>query len=261
MGLKDQVVLVTGSTTGIGEAIAHRAAGEGARVMVHGTREDAAREVVEAIRAKGGVAAYVVASLEEAGSAGVIMGRVIAEWGRIDVVVNNAATVPRATLETTSVELFDRIIAVNLRAPFLLAQAALPHFRRQGGGRVLNIGSINAYCGEKNLCVYSASKGALTTLTRNLADAYGIEGIRVNMLSPGWVLTKNEYETQLREGMPEDWPERLPKGLTPGGRLLMPEEIAAAAMYLLSHEAGLVNGTVMEIEQYPMIGRNPPKGV
>jgi NAD(P)-dependent dehydrogenase (short-subunit alcohol dehydrogenase family) len=88
----------------------------------------------------------------------------------------------RSSLETTDVDCFDRTIAVNLRAPLLLTQAALPHFRRQGAGRVLNIGSINGYCGERNLLAYSISKAGLMALTRNVADAYGPEGVRVNLL-------------------------------------------------------------------------------
>ena len=99
-------------------------------------------------------------------------------------------------------------------------------FRKQGGGRILNIGSVNAYCGETNQCIYSACKGALMTLTRNLADAHGAEGIRVNQINPGWTLTPNERALKATEGLPSDWPSRLPVAYAPGGRLFSPDDVA-----------------------------------
>jgi NAD(P)-dependent dehydrogenase (short-subunit alcohol dehydrogenase family) len=123
----------------------------------------------------------------------------------------------------------------------------------------LNIGSINAYCGEASLLAYSISKGGLTTLTRNLADAHGREGLRVNQLNPGWVLTGNEYRTKLAEGLSAGWPRQLPREHAPGGRIFEPEEIAQFAAMFLSDEAELVNGSVVDLEQFPMIGRNPVK--
>jgi NAD(P)-dependent dehydrogenase (short-subunit alcohol dehydrogenase family) len=154
---------------------------------------------------------------------------------------------------------FDRTIAVNLRAPLLRIQAALPHFRRQGGGRVLNIGSVNGYCGERNQLAYSISKAGLMTLTRNIADAYGPEGVRVNLLNVGWTLTPNEHELKKKEGLPDDWPSRVSRTFAPSGRLLSPEDVAWAAVYFLSDEAPLVNGAILDFEQYPLIGRNPAK--
>ncbi len=179
----------------------------------------------------------------------------IARCGRIDGLVNNAAAMTRGKLEKTDLETFDRTIAINLRAPFLLIQAALPHFRKQGGGRVLNIGSINGYCGERNQFAYSISKGGLMTLTRNLADAHGTEGIRVNQFNVGWTLTPNEYELKKKEGLPDDWPIARAAEFAPSGRLLSPEDIAWAAVYFLSDEAPLINGSVIDLEQFPMIGR------
>ena len=139
--------------------------------------------------------------------------------------------------------------------------SALPHFLKQRFGRVLNIGSMNAYCGERTMVVYSMCKGALMTMTRNLADAHGAEGIRINQLNVGWTQTPNETALKKTEGLPEDWPSRLPKTFAPAGRLLAPEDIAWAAVYFLSDEASLINGAILDMEQYPMIGRNPPKEI
>ncbi len=258
MRLRDKVILITGSTTGIGEGMARIFAREGAQLMIHGRNEGAARKVVADLK---GVAAFVIGALEDPEVPARIVAETISRFGRIDALVNNAGVSARGTIETTDLALFARTLAINLTAPFLLIQATLPHFRKQGGGRVLNIGSVNGYCGERNQFAYSISKGGLTTLTRNLADAYGPEGIRVNQLNVGWTLTPNEFELKRKEGLPADWPTKIPKVYAPSGRLLSPEDIAWAAMYFLSDEAALVNGAILDVEQYPLIGRNPPKGV
>ena len=256
MRLKDKVILVTGSTTGIGEGMARIFAREGARVMIHGTRRDAAQTLAAEI---GAGSSFVLGALDNASVPARIVAETIQYFGRVDGLVNNAAAMTRGSLETTDSEAFDRTLAINLKAPYLLIQAALPHFRNQGGGRVLNIGSVNGYCGERNQFAYSISKGGLTTLTRNLADAYGAEGVRVNQFNVGWTLTLNEYQLKIKEGLPEDWPEKISRIYAPAGRLLSPEDIAWAAVYFLSDEAALVNGAVLDVEQYPLIGRNPPK--
>ncbi|HEX4141367.1 MAG TPA: SDR family oxidoreductase [Candidatus Methylacidiphilales bacterium] len=256
MRLKDKVILVTGSTTGIGEGMARLFIREGARVVIHGTRKEAAQKLASEL---GKNTAYVLGGLDDPKVPERLIAETVAHFGCIDGLVNNAAAVVRSNLQTTDVALFDRVIAINLRAPLLLIQAALPHFRKQGGGRVVNIGSINAYCGEKNQLPYSVSKGGLMTLTRNLADAYGPEGLRVNQFNVGWTLTPNEYELKMKEGLSADWPSKVPKAFAPSGRLLSPDDIAWAAVYFLSDEAALINGQVIELEQYPMIGRNPVK--
>ena len=254
--LENKVVLVTGSTTGIGEAIARRAAAEGARVMVHGRDERRARAVSREI---GEGAASVVGDLADPDVPAMLIGETIERFGRLDGLVNNAALTTRGDLETTDVGLFDRIIAVNLRAPLLLIQAARPHFRRQGGGVVLNVGSINALGGEPNLLPYSISKGGLMTLTRNLASALAEEHVRINQLNVGWTLTENEQRLKEEEGFPEDWEAHLPAAYAPSGRIFRPDEIAAHVAFWLSDAAGPVSGAVYEIEQYPMVGRNPDK--
>ncbi len=256
--LKDKVILVTGSTTGIGEAMVRLFAREGAQVMIHGRRKDAAQKLAADI---GGTAAFVIGALEDPKVPARLVAETVGRFGRIDGLVNNAATVARGNIEDTNQEAFDLIVAINLRAPLFLIQAALPHFRKQGGGRILNIGSINSYCGERILLSYSVSKGGLTTLTRNLADAHAAEHIQINQLNVGWTLTPNEYALKLKEGLPGDWHTKLPKSVAPSGRIHSPEEVALAAIYFLSDEAALVNGSILDVEQFPVIGRNPTKEV
>lgn len=256
--LKDKVILVTGSTTGIGEGMARLFASQGAKVMIHGRLGDTVQKLLSEL---GDDCACTLGTLEDRGVPEQLIAQTVARFGRIDALVNNAAIMTRGGIEDTDEEAFDLTVAVNLKAPFFLIRAALHHFRRQGAGRVLNIGSMNAYCGEKSQCIYSACKGALMTLTRNLADAHAAEGIRVNQFNVGWTLTPNERALKAKEGLPEDWPSRLPATFAPAGRLLAPEDIAWAAVYFLSDEAALINGAVVDLEQYPLIGRNPPKEV
>jgi NAD(P)-dependent dehydrogenase (short-subunit alcohol dehydrogenase family) len=255
MRLKDKVIIVTGATSGIGRAIAERCVAEGARVLVHGiVREDG-----EAIVKRLGAAAVLhLDELADPASAGRIAAAAQAAFGRIDAVVNNAAVVARSNLGTASAEFFDRMMAVNVRAPLLLIQAAFPQLKANEGC-VLNIGSINAHSGQANLLDYSISKGAMQTLSRNLANAHGEDRVRVNHLNVGWVLTDREYAHQIEHGMPADWPQHVPAQFAPSGRLMMPEEIAAAAVYWLGDESRPVSGAVVELEQFSVIGRNPNK--
>lgn len=256
-----KVALVTGSATGIGEAIARRLSAGGLRVVLHGQEHEraAGQEFERQLKAAGGEAIFVAAQLEDPAACAALVAEAAAAWGRLDVLVNNAASVVRSNLHTTDAVLFDATMAVNVRAPMLLIQAAHPWFVAAGGGRVLNIGSVNGLCGEANQLAYSISKGALITLTRNLADALATEGIRVNQMNLGWVLTANEYALKQREGLPPDWPSQVPTVYAPSGRLISPQEVAHYAHALLCDEAGVISGIVMELEQYPMVGRNPVK--
>lgn len=257
MRLKDKVILVTGSTTGIGESIARRAMAEGARVLIHGRDEERGRALVTEF---GHRAAFHRDDIADPAAPARMIAAAIQAFGRLDALVNNAASVQRSNLETTTVEFFDKMIAINVRAPLLLIQAAVPQLKASRGA-VLNIGSLNGYCGERNLLAYSISKGGLMTLSRNLGDALAFEGVRVNHFNVGWVLTPNEYEQKIADGLPPDWPERVPRTKAPAGRLLKPEEIAAAAVYWISDESYPISGSVVDLEQHPVIGRNPPKEV
>ena len=255
MRLRDKVVIVTGATGGIGRAIAARAVAEGARVLVHGIDAAAgARTVAEF----GSAAALHLEDLAAPEAGGRIVAAALRAFGRVDAVVNNAALVARSTLATASAAGFDQMMAINVRAPLLLIQAAWPELRAHRGC-IVNIGSINALSGEATLLDYSVSKGALQTLSRNLANAHAADGVRCNHLNVGWVLTEREHAMQVSEGQPPDWHERLPAVFAPSGRLLRPEEVAAAAVYLLAEESGPVNGAVIELEQYSLHGRNPVK--
>jgi NAD(P)-dependent dehydrogenase (short-subunit alcohol dehydrogenase family) len=253
--LQDKAIIVTGSTTGIGRALAERFVREGARVLVHGRNRAEGEAVLAGL---GGQAALHCADLADPEAPARLVQAALDAFGRIDGLVNNAAYIVRSTLESTNAAFFDSVMAVNVRAPLLLIQAAMPELRRRQGA-VLNIGSINALSGEPALLDYSISKGALQTLSRNLANGHAESGVRINHFNVGWVLTPNEDALQRRLGQPADWSTRIPRHFAPSGRLIAPEEIAAAAVYWLGDESRPINGSVVELEQFSLIGRNPSK--
>ena len=150
---------------------------------------------------------------------------VVAQRGGIDILVNNAATTARASLENATVDQWDTIMAVNLRAPFLLLQEAVRSMKTRGGGSIVNIGSINAYVGLPQLGPYSVSKGGLMTMTKNAALALGRYRIRVNQLNVGWTLTEGEEAVQRSDGKGPDWLQDA-SATRPFGRLLLPADIA-----------------------------------
>lgn len=257
MRLQDKVIIITGSTTGIGKAIALRCVAEGARVVIHGLEEEWGKQVVAELGDDKAVLHIEDISLD--GCPLHLVEIAVKSFGKLDAVVNNAAIIASSNIHTTDKAFIERILAVNTIAPFELIKSALPHLEQQHGC-VLNIGSVNAWCGEPNLFAYSVSKGALMTMTRNLGDTlYRENGVRVNQINPGWVLTETEIQRKKDQGMADDWYKGLPAMYAPSGRILLPSEIAAAAVYWLADECGSVSGQVVDLEQYPMHGRNPPK--
>jgi NAD(P)-dependent dehydrogenase (short-subunit alcohol dehydrogenase family) len=257
MRLENKVIIITGSTTGIGKAIAIRCVAEGAKVVIHGLEEEWGKEVVNELGEKNAV--LHISDLSVDGSPEKLVDAAINAFGKLDAVVNNAAIVASSNIQSTDKAYLQRLLNVNTIAPFLLIKAALPHLTAQHGC-VLNIGSVNAYSGEPNLLAYSISKGGLMTMTRNLGDTLHREnGVRVNQINPGWVLTETERERKKQHGLAEDWYKDLPSVYAPAGRILWPSEIAAAAIYWLADESGPISGQVVDLEQHPFIGRNPPK--
>ena len=257
MRLRNKVIIVTGSCTGIGKAIAIRCVAEGASLVIHGLEQDLGEAVVAQFEE--GKAVLHIEDITNEGAPERLVNLAIQTFGKLDAVVNNAAIVASSNLQTTDLNLLRRILEVNTIAPFALIKAALPFLSKEHGC-VLNIGSVNAWSGEPNLFAYSVSKGALTTMTRNLGDTIFRENaVRVNQINPGWVLTENEVIRKQSQGLPDNWYKDIPAVYAPAGRILWPAEIAAAAVYWLADESGPVSGQVVDLEQYPFMGRNPPK--
>jgi NAD(P)-dependent dehydrogenase (short-subunit alcohol dehydrogenase family) len=255
MPLTDKVVLVTGSTTGIGEAIARRCVQQGARVMLHGRDVERGTAIANEL---GSQAAFHAEDLSEPTAPPRVIEAALKAFGKLDGLVNNAAWVVRSDIDSTNAQFFDQVMAINVRAPLMLIKAALPHLK-QTEGSIVNIGSINGYTGEAHQLDYSISKGGLMTLSRNLANYLAQDRVRVTHFNVGWVITPNEYQLKMREGLPAGWPETRDRESVPSGKMTQPEDIATHAAFWLSDDSRPITGSVMELEQYPIIGRIPVK--
>lgn len=259
MRLQNKVIIITGSCTGIGKAIAIRCVAEGASVVVHGLEQDLGEQVITELGE--GKAVLHIEDITNEGAPERLVDLALTTFEKLDAIVNNAAIVASSNLETTDLNFLRRILEVNTVAPFALIKAALPSLTNTRGS-VLNIGSVNGWSGEPDLFAYSVSKGALMTMTRNLGDTLFREnGVRVNQINPGWVLTENEKLRKSEQGLPDDWYKYIAAVHAPAGRILWSSEIAAAAVYWLADESGPVSGQVVDLEQYPVVGRNYPKYV
>ncbi|MEC7224032.1 MAG: SDR family NAD(P)-dependent oxidoreductase, partial [Verrucomicrobiota bacterium] len=225
MNLNGKTYIVTGSSMGIGEAIARRIVDLNGRVLIHGLEDEATCAVATSLDMP-----FFIGDLASPQVCEGLVSKAIDEFGEIYGLINNAGAVLRNLIEETDADFWDRVMNVNARAPLLLIRAALKELSLSKG-YVLNIGSVNAYSGEPNLLAYSASKGALMTLTRNLGDTLHRDyGVKVNQINPGWVLSEGEKQRKIDEGMDDDWYEKLGKEEAPSGRMITPEDIAFTAV-------------------------------
>jgi len=249
--LADKVSVVTGSTSGIGRGIAEHFASLGSNLIVHGRDRADGLETVRRVKAAGRDAEYVDGDLTREDVCRSLIRFAVERFGGLDILVNNAADTGRGDLEHIPVARWDTIMAVNLRAPFILLQESIAPMRARGGGSIVNIGSVLAYVGEPKLGAYSVSKGGLMTLTKNAASLLNRDRIRVNQINVGWTLTEGERRVKReQEGKSDDWIAQA-IATRPFGRLLAPIDIAYAAAYFASDESACVTGSVLDLEQYP----------
>jgi NAD(P)-dependent dehydrogenase (short-subunit alcohol dehydrogenase family) len=248
--LHGKVLVVTGSTQGLGAGIARRAVGLGAAgIVVCGRDRERGAAMRDELARLGGEAVFVAADLADAAQSRAIIHACDERFGRLDGLVNSAGLSSRGTLDDTSVELWDRLFAVNVRAPFVLMQEAARLMRRGGGGgSIVNIITMASHGGEPVLTGYAASKSALATLTRNAGYQLQPDRIRVNGLNIGWTATEGEHTVQTAEGQPAEWRAAADAG-RPFGRLLRPDDIAPMVTYLLSDAAAMVTGSVIDFDQ------------
>ena len=248
--LSDMTILVTGAASGVGRAIACEAAKANAAALVLTDVDPVGLKRIEAELSEQTQTHAVVADLEDPRAADAIHRSGIETFGRLDGLVNAAGITDRADLVSGTAEEWDRMFAINSRAPFLLMQSFVKDILdRKGTGSIVNIQSVNAHTGSPELAIYSASKGALQTLTKNSANALAADNIRVNGINLGWTLTETEHNMQaniLNEG--EDWADRI-GAKRPLGRLLTPDEPARLAIFLLSPESAPLTGASIDLEQ------------
>jgi NAD(P)-dependent dehydrogenase (short-subunit alcohol dehydrogenase family) len=253
IGLSGRTVLVTGGTQGIGEGVARAAAAAGAAGLCITGRNAARGEAVAAeIAATGCPTRFVAAELGDPEACRRVVAEAERALGRVDGLVNAAGLTDRGTLEDTSVELWDRLFAVNVRAPFVLTQEVVRRLKAaKRPGSIVNIITMSSHGGQPFLTAYSASKGALATLTKNNAHALRRDRIRVNGLNIGWADTPGEHVIQARDGRPPDWLERAEPG-QPFGRLIRPGDVAGMVVFLLSDAAEMMTGALIDFDQNVM---------
>ena len=242
MKLQDRVALVTGAGTGIGRGIAEVFAQQGVKVVVNYSRSrDAAEEVVRDIRAAGGTAVAIGASVSKDTEVRAMVDQIAREFGRLDILINNAGwstRIPHDRLEDLTDEVWDRTFDTNLRGAFYCVRAVVPLLRKQEGSGIVNIASVAGVTGLGSSMAYAASKGAMITLTKSLARALA-PAIRVNAIAPGFVRTRFA-----------DWPQSAfdeGEAMTPLKRLATVEEIAALAWHL-AVEAKSITGETIAVD-------------
>lgn len=248
MRLENKVALVTGASSGIGRAIALLFAQEGAKLACLDLQDRSRLDVetpptVQAIREAGGRAMYVQTDVCKAIDVDNAVRAVLAEYGRIDVLVNNAGIFVRNAITEVSEEEWDRVLSVNLKGYFLMCRRVIPEMLRQGGGKIVNIGSIHGIRGTGTAATYCASKGGVENLTKQLAVEYAKKGIYVNSIAPGVI--KTAMSKPFRENA-EIMAEYVARTLLP--RLGEPLDVAYAALFLACHESDFVTGHTLVVD-------------
>lgn len=243
--------IVTGASQGLGEAVARELAARGASgLLLTGRNRERGEAVAASLRAEGCDARFHAVDLSDLAAVRTIVPAAEKAFGRLDILVNAAGDTDRGTVFDTTPELYERIMAVNLRAPFFLIQDAAELMRRKAiAGAIVNIQSMSAHGGQPFLSAYSVSKGALATLTKNAAYGLLAHRIRVNGLNIGWMATPGEDAImRSRHGAQDGWLDEAAAG-QPFGRLVDPREVARAVAYLASDESGLMTGANIDFDQ------------
>lgn len=247
MRLQDKVCIITGAGSGMGRTAALMFAAEGAKVVVAEFSEPAGTETVRLVREAGGQASFVKADIASEHDARAMVDHAVSTYGRLDVLYNNAGIMPEAdhSVVDTEVDVWDKVMAVNVRGIFLGCKYAIPKMVEQGGGSIINISSFVALMGCSNpQDAYTASKGAVLALTHSLAVQFGPKGVRTNAICPGPVETPLLMDWLVKD----EEAKRIRLARNPTGRFGKPEEVVYLAMYLASDESRWTNGAQLVID-------------
>lgn len=257
--LRGKVLLLSGASRGVGECVARLAVERGAAGLALVGRDTKTGEKLAAeLEELGTRTVFITADLGEVDEPSRIVGVVDETFGVVHGLLNSAAVTDRGSVWNTTTEMFDAMMAVNVRAPFMLIQECAKIMKREGvPGSVVNIGSVTGHGGDVNLTHYAISKGALHTLTRNCAYSLMRDRIRVNLLNPGWMDTPTEDATQRRWHNAQDGWLQKAESEQPLGRLIKPDELARTILFLLSDESGLMTGAIIDFDQ-SVLGAGAP---
>jgi NAD(P)-dependent dehydrogenase (short-subunit alcohol dehydrogenase family) len=256
--LQGKIAVITGSTQGLGEATARLFKERGVSgLIVTGRNQERGAAVTASLTGDGCQAHFVAAELDNLDECRRIIAAADQHFGKLHILVNSAAHTERGSIWDTTPELYDKMMEINVRAPFFLMQDAIKLMERTGeGGSIINISSVASYGNVPFLTAYAASKGALNILTKNVAYAVMRSRIRVNALNLGWMATASEDLIQRRyHSNGADWLEKA-EAAQPFGRLLKPEEVARAIAFLASDESGMMTGSLVDFDQ-SVIGGGP----
>ena len=249
--LSGKVAIITGATSGIGKATAYLFAEEGADVVITGRRIELGQGVLDGIRQKGARGVFIQADHSKADDCSRVVEQTLAEFGRVDILFNNAGIVTKGTVETTSDETWDNTLAINVTAVRRMCQLVIPHMKKQGGGVIVNNGSDWSVVAGRNAFPYIMSKGAVGMMTKAMALDYARENIRVNAVCPGDTLVDRWLESGYFEGSdPLTMEEaiRESSAYLPMGRFGKPEEIAKAVLFLASDDSSFVTGHLLLVD-------------
>ncbi|MDA2968617.1 MAG: SDR family oxidoreductase [Actinomycetota bacterium] len=256
-----KVLLLSGASRGVGECVARLAVERGAAGLALVGRDTKTGEALaKELSSLGTRTIFISADLAKPDEPTRIVKTVDETFGVVHGLLNSAAETSRGSVWNTTPEMFDTMMAVNVRAPFMLLQGCAKIMKREGvAGAVVNIGSVTGYGGDVNLTHYAISKGALHTLTRNCAYSLMRDRIRVNLLNPGWMDTPTEDATQRKwHGAQDGWLQKA-ESQQPLKRLIKPDELARTIMFLLSDESGLMTGAVIDFDQSVVGAGSPSK--
>jgi NAD(P)-dependent dehydrogenase (short-subunit alcohol dehydrogenase family) len=243
--------IVTGGGQGVGLAIADQLVGEGCRKLaLVGRTPQKLEDAAARFRHRGAMVVTITADVADPAACARVVGEAIAGLGHVNALVNAAASSARGALVETTPELFDTIFATNVRAPFFLMQGLVRHLlERREPGSIVNILSKSGHGGQDFLAAYSTSKGAMNTLTRNVAMAYRRKRIRCNAILPGWMDTPGEDAVQKKwHDADDDWLAKA-EAAQPFGQLVKPAQLAVLAAYLLSPQSGVMTGALVDYDQ------------
>ena len=247
MKLMGKVAIVTGAASGIGRASAIAFAREGASVVVADRNQQGAEETVATIAAAGHEAFFALVDVSKEADIQKMIEGTVARWGKIDILFNNAGVLLVKPIQETTEEEWDRVMSINVKAAFLAVKHVMPHMQRNGGGAILNTGSIASFTGQAGTPAYSASKGAIALLTKSLALDLGRDKIRVNCICPGITDTPMLRE-HLGHGSEGESRIRSRLSRVPLGEILSPEDVARAALYLVSEDSAGITGILHVVD-------------